>query len=275
MPAALLPLIVLPVLLILVGAAPAAHHGRGGRRHHRGAEGGGSAQPGKPIPIGVGYRPQVLVDERRGRPHHLGEPVGGARAGGRTHLHRRLGQLLPARAGRAQLRRPRPLRRADHLPPAAGDTSPFFENSPGLNQDIGEGSLPLATGNQLAILAHRPGNVVAVPGGTSADVNFLWTSDDGGKKFTGPGLTSTMDYYGGAVAYGNPSSIGIFGSTGELIGDDKTLGHVFFQEVRAGAVRAGGSAGRARARRKTTCWRGARSSPTATARWSPSTTSRT
>jgi hypothetical protein len=44
-----------------------------------------------------------------------------------------------------------------------------------------------------------------------------------------------MDYYGGAVAYGNPVSIGILGSTGELIQDQKTIGHVFFQEARAGA----------------------------------------
>jgi hypothetical protein len=43
-----------------------------------------------------------------------------------------------------------------------------------------------------------------------------------------------MDYYGGAVAYGNPASIGIFGTTGELLQDSKTLGHVFFQEARAG-----------------------------------------
>ena len=80
-----------------------------------------------------------------------------------------------------------------------------------------------------------------MPGGTSEDVNFLWTSDDGGKKFTGPGLTSTMDYYGGAVAYGSPASIGIFGTTGELIREPKTLGHVFFQEARAGSFAPAGA----------------------------------
>ncbi|OJU85257.1 MAG: hypothetical protein BGO11_18560 [Solirubrobacterales bacterium 70-9] len=83
--------------------------------------------------------------------------------------------------------------------------------------------------------------MVEVPGGTTEDVNYLWTSDDGGKKFTGPGLTSTMDYYGGATVYGNPASIGIFGSTGELIGGEKTIGHVFFQEARAGTFAPAGA----------------------------------
>ena len=83
--------------------------------------------------------------------------------------------------------------------------------------------------------------MVEVPGGTSEDVNFLWTSDDGGKQFTGPGLTSTMDYYGGAVSYGNPSSIGIFGYDRRTDRRHKTLGHVFFQEVRAGTFAPAGA----------------------------------
>jgi hypothetical protein len=225
--------VVLPVVFALVGAAGAAHHGRGRRpRHQRGAD---PTRPGKPIAIGFGYRPQVLVDEA-GVAHitYSSPAVERGPAGAHTYT-----------AGWDNYcRLPRGARSCDdhsrfdvqmHYPSGSGELGPFFENSPGMNQDIGEGSLPLATGNQLAILAHRPGNVVEVPGGTSTDVNYLWTSDDGGKKFTGPGLTSTMDYYGGAVAYGNPASIGIFGSTGELIGDQKTLGHVFFQEARAGS----------------------------------------
>jgi hypothetical protein len=103
-----------------------------------------------------------------------------------------------------------------------GDVSPFFDNSPGANQDPAEGSVPLATGNSLPILAHRTGNVVAVPGGTSTDVNYLYSSDDGGKTFTGPGIIGTLDYDGGAVAYdaGGITSLGIFGTNSTLISGD-------------------------------------------------------
>jgi hypothetical protein len=226
------PLIVLTVVCVLAGSAVAgpAHHTRApGRRHSRGA------RPGKPIAIGFGFRPQVLVDDA-GVAHitYSSPSVEHGPAGQHTYTAGWDNYCRLARGARSC---------GDHTkfdapityPHGTADSGPFFENSPGANQDIGEGSLPLATGNQLMILAHRPGNVVEVPGGTSTDVNYAWASDDGGKRFTGPGLTSTMDYYGGAVTYGNPASIGIFGTTGELIGDEKTLGHVFFQEVRAGA----------------------------------------
>ncbi|HEY0277123.1 MAG TPA: hypothetical protein VGC32_02520 [Solirubrobacterales bacterium] len=235
-------MVFLSVLLALAGVAAAkpSHHakGTGSRRHHRkGGKGAGALNPGKPIAIGVGFRPQVLVDEA-GVAHitYATQSAEHGPAGEHTYTagwdnYCRLPRGSAKCAVHARFDAPivYPAKGPEGLP------SPFFENSPGANQDIGEGSVPLATGNQLAILAHRPLNVVAVPGGTSKDVNFLWTSDDGGKKFTGPGLTSTMDYYGGAVTYGNPSSIGIFGTTGELLEEEKTLGHVFFQEVPAGA----------------------------------------
>jgi hypothetical protein len=244
-------MVILPMALILVGAAAARqvpgssgrgnvgrtrpHHARGAGRRHS-----GGAKPGKPIEIGFGFRPQVLVDEA-GVAHitYSGPAAEHGPAGGHTYTAGWDNYCRLTRGARSC---------GDHTRfdapityPKPDETGPFFENSPGLNQDIGEGSLPLVTGNQLAIFAHRPGNVVEVPGGTSDDVNFLWTSDDGGKKFTGPGLTSTMDYYGGAVAYGNPASIGIFGTTGELLQDDKTLGHVFFQEARAGTFAPAGA----------------------------------
>ncbi len=245
------PMVILPLALILVGAAAArvpsssgrghsgrrsAHHGRGKGPHHpRGPK------PGKPIQIGSGFRPQVLVDDAGVAHITYSSPAAEhGPAGMHTYTAGWDNYCRLARGARScddHTRFDAPIT----YPHGSAESGPFFENSPGLNQDIGEGSLPLATGNQLAILAHRPGNVVAVPGGTSQDVNFLWTSDDGGKKFTGPGLTSTMDYYGGAVAYGNPSSIGIFGTTGELIGEEKTLGHVFFQEVPAGAYAPAGA----------------------------------
>jgi hypothetical protein len=240
-------LAVLPLLVVLVataGAAPKhhpAHHSRGsgsGRRHKGGAD---PLDPGKPIALGIGYRPQVLVDEA-GVAHITyaspSEQVGPETAHKYTAGWDNYCRLPRGAHGCADHERfDAPIQYAPGGIKGLEVTNPFFGNSPGADQDIGEGALPLATGDQLSILAHRPGNKVAVPEGKeglSEDVNFLWTSDDGGDKFTGPGLTSTLDYYGGAVAYGNPSSIGIFGSTGELIGDEKTGDHVFFQQVRAG-----------------------------------------
>jgi hypothetical protein len=225
--------------LLGVVAAASPHHAHRGRSHHSG--GGALTKPGKPIAIGFGYRPQVLVDEAGVAHITFSSPaVEHGPAGKHTYTagwdnYCRLARGAGACADRARFDAP------IVYPHEIAEVSPYFENSPGGNQDIGEGSLPLATGDQLAILAHRPGNVVAVPGGTSEDVNFLWTSDDGGKKFTGPGLTSTMDYYGGAVSYGNPSSIGIFGTTGELLRDGKAAGHLYFQEARAGTFAPAGA----------------------------------
>jgi hypothetical protein len=247
------PLVVLSVVFALGGAAAAKPAGRGdgGRAPAHRARGtrprrARGAKPGKPIGIGFGFRPQVLVDDAGVAHITYSSPAAEHGPAGRhTYTAGWDNYCRLARGARSC---------DDHAKfdapityPKPDETGPFFENSPGLNQDIGEGSLPLATGNQLVILAHRPGNVVEVPGGTgteiktSTDVNYLWTSDDGGERFTGPGLTSTMDYYGGAVVYGNPVSLGIFGSTGELIGDSKTLGHVFFQGGPAGTYTQAGA----------------------------------
>ena len=67
---------------------------------------------------------------RRRRPHHLVDRVGPARPGRRAHLHRGLGQLLPAEPRRAPLRRPRPLRRADHLPGRPRRHQPVLREQP-------------------------------------------------------------------------------------------------------------------------------------------------
>jgi hypothetical protein len=244
------PLAVLAVVLCLVGMASAApahphhpHHAGRHSRHGRHTQpqkhrGGDPLNPGNPIHIGFGYRPQVLVDEAGVAHITWASPaveIGLDKYTAGWDNYCRLGR--GARSCDDHARFDAPI----VYPHDLAEAGPFFENSPGANQDIGEGALPLATGDQLAIFAHRPGNVVEVPGGTSEDVNFLWTSDDGGKKFTGPGLTSTMDYYGGAVAYGNPASIGIFGTTGELLGEDRARGHVFFQEARAGSFAPAGA----------------------------------
>ena len=228
---------------------PAHHHAKGSRPHPshgvKSPGGGKSLNPGKPIQIGLGYRPQVLVDEA-GVAHITwstpAEQVGPETAHKYTagwDNYCRLARGARSCGDHAKLEAP--IQYAPGGVKALELENPFVDNSPGANQDIGEGSLPLETGDQLSILAHRPGNKVEVPGGISEDVNFLWTSDDGGKKFTGPGLTSTMDYYGGAVSYGSPSSIGIFGYTGETLQDSKTAGHVFFQEVQAGSFAPAGA----------------------------------
>jgi hypothetical protein len=246
-------LVAVPALLLLVGLAAAApgHHARGSRHRHSGGhthgaggkKSGGSLDPGKPIQIGLGYRPQVLVDEAGvahityASPSEEHGPAGEHTYTAGWDNYCRLARGADKCGDHSRF--DAPIVYPSH--PNLYEDGPFFENSPGGNQDIGEGALPLATGDQLSILAHRPGNVVEVPGGTSEDVNFLWTSDDGGKQFTGPGLTSTMDYYGGAVSYGNPSSIGVFGTTGELLREEGTQGHVFFQEVRAGTFAPAGA----------------------------------
>jgi hypothetical protein len=246
----LVPLAILPAVLLLVAFAGAApkhagrkkghHHHKSGKHHGGGAD---ALNPGKPIAIGLGYRPQVLVDDA-GVAHITWSTSAEEHGPAGEHTYTagwdnycRLTRGAKSCGDHAKLDAP------IVYPPKGADEvlSPLYGNSPGANQDIGEGSLPLATGNQLSILAHRPGNKVEVPGGISEDVNFMWTSDDGGKKFSGPGLTSTMDYYGGAASYGSPASIGILGFTGELLTESKTAGHVFFQEARAGTFAPAGA----------------------------------
>ena len=162
---------------------PAHHHAKGSRPHPshgvKSPGGGKSLNPGKPIQIGLGYRPQGLVDEAgvahitwstpswsrsAPRPRTKTPPAGTTTAGSPA-----------ARAAAATT--PNSKRRSSTLPggvKALELENPFVDNSPGANQDIGEGSLPLETGDQLSILAHRPGNKVEVPGGISEDVNFLF-----------------------------------------------------------------------------------------------------
>jgi hypothetical protein len=199
--------------------------------------GSGSTAPGKPIHIGEGYRPHVLVDDA-GTAHITFSTAATQHGPAGEHTYTpgadHYCRLVRGASGCVDP--------ASFIPPETyysgpGDASPFFDNSPGFNQDPAEGSVPLASGNSLLILAHRTTNVVAVPGGTSTDVNFLYTSDDGGRTFTGPGIVSTLDYYGGAVAYdaGGITSLGIFGTNPTLLTGDSTRGDVFFQAGAAGS----------------------------------------
>ncbi len=265
----------LSVLLALVGVAAAKppHHAHGsGPRHHRGS---GSANPGKPIAIGFGFRPQVLVDEAGVAHITYASPGGRDGPAGENELQRRLGQLLPPTAGRRQMRRPRPLRRADRLPgegagrparpvlreqprrepghrrgrPAAGDRRPAGDPRPPARQrrrsarrDQRRRQLPLDLRRRRQGV-HRPGAHL-----------------DDGLLRRRRRLRQPVEHR-------------------PLRHDRRTAPRTRRPSGTCSSRRCGRGRSRRRARgstsaaAKTTCWRGARSSPTATARWSPSTTS--
>ncbi len=111
------------------------------------------------------------------------------------------------------------------------DADANYGNSPGTDEDF-DGPFPLAIGNELLLLDHRCCNMVPLPDGNSSyDVNFLYTSADGGKTITGPGIIGTQ----------NPgtdtSNVGIFGGDNPQIGviSDTQTGGTFFQGTSAGA----------------------------------------
>ena len=115
------------------------------------------------------------------------------------------------------------------------DADSNYGNSPGTDEDF-DGPFPLAIGNELLLLDHRCCNMVPLPDGNSSyDVNFLYTSEDGGKTITGPGIIGTQ----------NPgtdtSNVGIFGGDDPQIGviSDTQTGGTFFQGTPAGAFTEG------------------------------------
>lgn len=195
---------------------------------------GSSSKPGKPVKLGGGYRPHLLVDGAgtghivfSTSGHAFGPPGAEQTTAGADHYCR-----LPRGATRCAAS-------ATFVVPEVyaggpGDTSPYFDNQPGFNTDIGEGARPLASGGSLLLLMHRSRNVIQVPGGYSDDANFLYSSDDGGKSFTGPGIVGTLDYESGAVVYGSGiQSIGVLGTTPTTLSNDP--GHDYFQGTPAGA----------------------------------------
>jgi hypothetical protein len=103
--------------------------------------------------------------------------------------------------------------------------------------DGGYGLFPLAIGNQLALLDHREGDrdepVMTPDGATSSFINLLYTSEDGGASFTGPGIVGTEENLGGVAVYGgaNPQ-IGIVGQSPET--QDVDHGSNGFQGTGAG-----------------------------------------
>jgi hypothetical protein len=91
-----------------------------------------------------------------------------------------------------------------------------------------DGPTPLVVGNELLMLDHRYPNPETLPDGTSGYPTFLWTSEDGGKTFTGPGVIGNLAVSGNAIVFGGAQpQIGV-------ISDDMT-GGTFFQTTPAGA----------------------------------------
>jgi hypothetical protein len=91
-----------------------------------------------------------------------------------------------------------------------------------------DGPTPLTIGNQLLMIDSRYPNPEALPDGTTGYPTFLWTSEDGGKTFTGPGIIGTQSPSGNAIVFGgdNPQ-IGII--------SDTETGGTFFQATPPGA----------------------------------------
>jgi hypothetical protein len=105
------------------------------------------------------------------------------------------------------------------IPP---DNDSASGNGPQTDIDF-EGPIPLSIGNELLVLDHRCCNSVPLPdGSSSSDVNFLYTSEDGGATFTGPGIVGTQTPSGNAIVYGgNSPAIGVI--------SDTETGGTFFQ----------------------------------------------
>ena len=57
-------------------------------------------------------------------------------------------------------------------------------------------------GNELLMLSHRYPNPETLPDGSSGYPTFLWTSENGGKTFTGPGIVGQLGVSGNAIVFG-------------------------------------------------------------------------
>jgi len=105
------------------------------------------------------------------------------------------------------------------IPPETG--------SPQYNIDE-HGPVPLAIGNELLMVDSRYPNVETLPDGSTGYPTFLWTSEDAGKTFTGPGTIGNLEITGNAIVFGgaNPQ-IGVI--------TDTTTGGTIFQSTPPGA----------------------------------------
>jgi hypothetical protein len=164
--------------------------------------------PGRLIKLGDGADPHVLVDAAgTGQIAYTTKPL--ATANQPSMLRDCV--LLRGQAGCSA--------NAGLVPPEAGEA---------LGNTDDDGPSPLAIGNELLVLSHRYPNVETLPDGTSGYPTFLWTSEDGGKTFTGPGIVGQLGVSGNAIAFG-----GDFPQIGVIT--DTMTGGTFFQATPPGA----------------------------------------
>jgi hypothetical protein len=160
--------------------------------------------PGKLISLGDGQFPHVLVDA----------------AGTAQVAYTTTPDLAPSVLHDCVLERGQTACDANQglIPP---DSTPQYSTD-------NDGPTPLALGNELLMLDYRYPDEEALPDGTTGYPTFLWTSEDGGKSFTGPGDIGHSSVSGNAVVYGgaNPQIATI---------TDTVTGGTFFQSAAAGA----------------------------------------
>ena len=78
------------------------------------------------------------------------------------------------------------------------------------------------------MISHRFPNVETLPDNSTGYPSFLWTSEDGGKSFTGPGTIGNLDPSGNAVVFGGDQpQIGVI--------TDTMTGGTIFQATPPGA----------------------------------------
>jgi hypothetical protein len=163
--------------------------------------------PGKLIKLGDGVEPRVLVD-----------------AAGTAQVAY---NVTPTNISAASVLHDCVLKRGQTGCAANDGLVPAEAGDPQYNIDE-HGPLPLAIGNELLMLDSRFPNPETLPDGTSGYPTFLWTSEDAGKTFTGPGTVGNLEITGNAIVFGgaNPQ-IGVI--------TDTTSGGTLFQATPPGA----------------------------------------
>src|ERR1700729_2562130 len=163
--------------------------------------------PGKLIKLGDGLEPRVLVDAAG--TGQIAYNVTPTDVSAPSVLHDCV--LLRGQTGCAS--------NAGLVPPDPGD--------PQYNIDE-EGPTPLSVGNELLMVDHRFPNVEDLPDGSTGYPTFLWTSEDAGKTFTGPGTIGNLAASGNATVFGGAQrKIGVI--------SDTMTGGTFFQATPPGA----------------------------------------
>ena len=158
--------------------------------------------PGKLIHLGDGLEPRVLVDAAG--TGQIAYNVTPTDISAPSVLHDCV--LMRGQTGCAS--------NAGLIPPETG--SPEY--------NIDERRPPAAVGRQRAADArHRFPMSETLPDGTTGYPTFLWTSEDAGKTFTGPGMIGNLETSGNAVVFGGDQpQIGVITDTRPV---ERSSGH--------------------------------------------------